>query len=179
MSRLAKRLLNYPDSVTITVVDGAVAVKGPKGELTQAIDSSVVVAVDAEAKTVGVDSPNRSTNPKLGLYWSLIKNMISGVVDGFKINMELVGVGYKTEKINTGIRLYLGYSHPIEFATPEGISIEVESPTRFAVCGINNQEVGQVAANIFKLRKPDAYKGKGVRYSDRRPPRLKPGKSVK
>ena len=145
MSRLAKRLLNYPDSVTITVVDGAVAVKGPKGELTQAIDSSVVVAVDAEAKTVGVDSPNRSTNPKLGLYWSLIKNMISGVVDGFKINMELVGVGYKTEKINTGIRLYLGYSHPIEFATPEGVSIEVESPTRFAVCGINNQEVGQVA----------------------------------
>jgi large subunit ribosomal protein L6 len=171
MSRLAKRLLEYPDSVTITVVHGAVAVKGPKGELTQAIDS--------EAKTVGVDSPNRSANPKLGLYWSLIKNMIAGVVDGFKINMELVGVGYKTEKINTGIRLYLGYSHPIEFATPEGVSIEVESPTRFAVCGINNQEVGQVAANIFKLRKPDAYKGKGVRYSDRRPPRLKPGKSVK
>ncbi|MBD97347.1 50S ribosomal protein L6 [bacterium] len=179
MSRLAKRLLSYPDTVTLEIANKNVLVKGPMGELSQPVDSSVVVAVDGSAKTVGFTSPDLFKNPKLGLYWSLVKNMIAGVVDGFKINMELVGVGYKVEKTTGGIRLYLGYSHPIDFASPDGISIEVESPTRFSICGVNNQQVGQVAANIFKLRKPDAYKGKGVRYSDRRPPRLKQGKSVK
>lgn len=179
MSRLAKKLLVYPETVTITVDDNNhCIIKGPKGELSRQLVDAIVVTVNQTDRTVAVSDKTNQASALLGLSWALLKNMIIGVSDGFSKSMALVGVGYKVEKQDTGIRLFLGYSHPIDIQQLPGISFDIKSPTAFSVVGIDNQKVGQVAADIRLLRKPDAYKGKGVRYADETI-RLKAGKSVK
>lgn len=179
MSRLGKRLIPFSDKVDVSVSGDVVTVKGPKGELVQSFDTSAVsVSVDRQAVKVESLSGEGVKNPKHGLYWSLIKNMIQGVAEGYEITLELVGVGYRVQKQGEKLVFSLGFSHPVEVEPIEGVAFDVEGQNKVFVRGIDNQKVGQVAANIRKLRKPDAYKGKGVRYAGEHI-RLKAGKSVK
>ena len=155
-----------PESVTVEVVPGRVAVKGPKGELEQRLDADM--KVEQADGTVTVSRPtDRGEHRALhGLTRSLIANMVEGVVDGFEKRLEIQGVGYRAQLKGKSLELALGYSHPVSVEPPEGIEFEVPQPTEVVVRGIDKQLVGQVAADIRKRRPPEPYKGKGVRYRD-------------
>lgn len=164
MSRVGKSPISLPDGVDFKNKNGTVSVKGPKGELSVAVNPSIKVKVeDAEVKlTRSSDSKNhRSLH---GLYRSLIANMVVGVTDGFQKKLEIRGVGYKAEIRGKSLNLQLGYSHPIVFTPPDHISIVCESPNSITVSGSDKELVGQVAAKIRSFRKPEPYKGKGIRY---------------
>ena len=158
MSRIGKKPVAIPAGVEVKFENGVVFVKGPKGELTQPVveDGNVIVSRDADSKE------ERSAH---GLYRTLIHNMILGVSEGFEKKLEMVGVGYRAEKKGDTLILHLGYSHPIEMKDPEGITTEVPSQTDITVKGIDKAEVGNYAAVIRAHRKPEPYKGKGVKYA--------------
>ena len=165
MSRIGKLPVNVPSGVNITLGDGEVAVKGPKGELTQHI---LVHAVDVkleDGKVIverkGDGKPQRSAH---GLTRTLIANMVEGVSKGFRKSLEIQGVGYRAAKSGERLNLTLGYSHPVVFEAPKGIALSVEGTNKIHVDGIDKQQVGQVAAKIRDLRPPEPYKGKGIRY---------------
>jgi large subunit ribosomal protein L6 len=143
-----------------------VTVKGPKGTLSHTVAEPISLERDEDG-TVKVIRPNdeRSNRSLHGLTRTLIANMITGVTEGYTKGLEIVGVGYRVQAKGSALEFALGYSHPITVEAPEGISFAVESPTKFSVQGIDKQRVGEVAANIRKLRKPEPYKGKGVRYA--------------
>jgi large subunit ribosomal protein L6 len=179
MSRIGKMPINVPNGVDV-VIDGArVTVKGPKGQLEHEIVGEVTVARDGEALVVTRADDSRTNRSLHGLQRSLIANMVTGVSDGFVKELEIVGVGYRAQAQGTNaIELALGFSHPVRVQAPEGVTFEVPQPTRLVVRGFDKQLVGQVAADIRKIRKPEPYKGKGIRYAGERVQR-KAGKSAK
>jgi large subunit ribosomal protein L6 len=165
MSRIGRMPISVPSGVDVTINGRAVAVKGPKGSLSLEVTSPIEVAQNDGVITVTRPSDEGDIRALHGLSRSLIANMVTGVTAGYAKTMEIVGVGYRVTAKGKDLEFALGFSHPVLITPPEGISFRVESPTRFVVEGIDKQQVGEVAANIRKLRKPDPYKGKGVRYS--------------
>ena len=164
MSRIGRLPIPVPAGVDITINDRNVAVKGPRGTLQLDVPPPIEVAHDGGVVTVTRPSDEGDVRALHGLSRSLIANMVTGVTDGFRKTMEIVGVGYRVQARGADLEFALGFSHPVPVHAPEGITFRVESPTRFVVEGIDKQQVGEVAANIRKIRKPDPYKGKGVRY---------------
>jgi len=164
MSRIGKKPITIPKGVTVKVVDGAVEVQGPKGKLRQAHPAGINFAVDD-----GHLVAKRDDNPELskfhGLARSLVANAVLGVTEGFKKELDIVGVGYRAELKGKQVVFALGYSHAVVFDIPNGIDVAIEKQTHITVTGVDRQLVGQVAANIRRLRKPDPYKQKGVRYT--------------
>jgi len=157
--------ITVPSGVDVTINGRAVAVKGPKGSLSLEVSAPIEVVQNDGVITVTRPSDEGEIRALHGLSRSLIANMVTGVTAGYAKTMEIVGVGYRVTAKGKDLEFALGFSHPVVITPPEGISFRVESPTRFVVEGIDKQQVGEVAANIRKLRKPDPYKGKGVRYS--------------
>ena len=167
MSRIGKLPIPVPSGVDVSVDERLVTVKGPKGTLTHTVVEPITVDRD-ENGTLEVKRPDdeRESRSRHGLTRTLIANMVTGVTEGYEKKLEIVGVGYRVlSKGPTQLEFQLGYSHSITFNAPEGITFTVESPTKLGVQGIDKQLVGEVAANIRKLRKPEPYKGKGVRYA--------------
>jgi large subunit ribosomal protein L6 len=164
MSRIGRKPIDLPSGVAVTVEPGVVKVKGPRGELSQVVSQDM--SVDVGESVVNVTRPtDRGDHRALhGLTRTLIANMVQGVTGGFEKRLEIQGVGYRAQMRGSSIEFALGYSHTITVDPPEGIGFEVPAPTQVVVRGIDKQAVGQVAANIRKLRPPEPYKGKGVRY---------------
>ena len=164
MSRIGKKPVPVPNGVTVTVNGPAITVKGPKGELSRKLHPDMQVKV--ENGTVTVDRPTDEDKHRAlhGLTRSLIANMVEGVTQGYKKQLEITGVGYKAEVKPFGLQLALGYSHPVEYRAPAGIKLTAPQPTAVVIEGADKEKVGQVAAEIRALRKPEPYKGKGVKY---------------
>src|SRR5688572_21701467 len=179
MSRVGKQPITIPSGVEVAIEGSRVRVKGPKGELEYTAPPSITIAKDGEQVVVTRPDDERENRALHGLARSLVANMVTGVSEGYARELEIVGVGYRcTPQGPSKIELQVGYSHPVPFEAPEGITFEVPQPTRITVRGADKQLVGQVAANIRKIRKPEPYKGKGIRYADERVLR-KAGKSAK
>ncbi|MEU4802148.1 50S ribosomal protein L6 [Actinosynnema sp. NPDC023587] len=166
MSRIGKLPITVPSGVDVNIAGQDVNVKGPKGTLSLTIAEPIIIE-KVEDGTLEVKRPNdeRRSRSLHGLSRTLVQNMVIGVTQGYEKKMEIHGVGYRVALKGSGLEFALGYSHPVKVEAPEGITFAVETPTRFSVAGIDKQLVGEVAANIRKLRKPDPYKGKGVRYA--------------
>jgi large subunit ribosomal protein L6 len=156
--------VEVPSGVNVTIDGRQVHVKGPKGELSLEVPAPIDVAQTDGTITVTRPSDDGEIRALHGLSRSLIANMVTGVTSGYSKTMEIVGVGYRVQAKGRDLEFALGYSHPVPVTAPDGITFRVETPTRFVVEGIDKQQVGEVAANIRKLRKPDPYKGKGVKY---------------
>ncbi len=166
MSRIGKLPITVPTGVDVSIEGQLVSVKGPKGTLSHTVADPITVARDEDG-TLAVRRPDdeRRSRALHGLSRTLVANMIVGVTQGYEKKMEIHGVGYRVTAKGRDLEFALGYSHSVPVTAPEGITFAVETPTRFSVSGIDKQQVGEVAANIRKLRKPDPYKGKGVRYA--------------
>jgi large subunit ribosomal protein L6 len=158
--------ITIPNGVQIKADGQQVTVAGPKGELDLTVAEPITVGVADAEVTVERPDDDRRSKQLHGLTRTLVNNMVIGVTEGFSKTLEVVGTGYRVQAKGGGLELALGYSHPVNFEAPDGISFQVETPTRFHVNGIDKQLVGEVAANIRKLRAPEPYKGKGVRYAD-------------
>ena len=179
MSRIGKSPIPVPSGVDVTIADRHITVKGPKGTLERDIPGEITIRQDGEELLVERPNDERQNRAMHGLVRSLVNNMVVGVTAGFRKELEIVGVGYRaTAQGAENLELALGFSHPVKVAAPAGITFEVPAPTRIAVTGIDKEVVGQVAANIRSIRKPEPYKGKGVRYKDERVVR-KAGKAGK
>jgi large subunit ribosomal protein L6 len=165
MSRIGRLPIAIPSSVDVTIEGRQLTVKGPKGTLSRTLHPDMAVA--QEDGTIVVSRPTEQKNHKQlhGLTRTLVNNMVVGVTDGYRKGLEITGVGYRAALNGKKLTLNLGYSHPVEIDPPEGISFELENPTRLAVVGIDKELVGQVAAQVRSSRKPEPYKGKGVRYA--------------
>ena len=178
MSRIGKEPVTIPDGVEVRVDDGVVTVQGPNATLTQPIPGSISVTVDEGQVVVTRPDDERENRAKHGLVRALVANMVTGASEGFQRNLEIVGVGYRAEaKGSDKLVVQVGYSHPVEVDAPEGVTFTVPSPTRIEVRGADKQVVGQVAADIRAIRKPEPYKGKGIRYEGERV-RRKAGKAA-
>jgi large subunit ribosomal protein L6 len=164
MSRIGRLPITIPSGVDVTINGREVHVKGPKGELSLEVSAPIEVQQADGVITVTRPTDEGEIRALHGLSRSLIANMVTGVTEGYRKTLEIVGVGYRVQAKGRDLEFALGFSHPVPVAAPDGISFRVETPTRFIVEGIDKQQVGEVAANIRKLRKPDPYKGKGVRY---------------
>jgi large subunit ribosomal protein L6 len=164
MSRIGRMPVAIPSGVDVTIDGRQVTVKGPKGTLSLEIVQPIEVKQADGTITVTRPSDEGEIRALHGLSRSLIANMVTGVTDGYRKTLEIVGVGYRVQAKGKDLEFSLGYSHPVPVSPPDGITFRVETPTRLVVEGIDKQQVGEVAANIRKLRKPDPYKGKGVRY---------------
>jgi large subunit ribosomal protein L6 len=179
MSRIGRSPIAIPSGVDVSITGQRVSVKGPKGSLEREVPAPITVRQDDGQLVVERPDDERDNRALHGLSRSLVNNMVIGVTDGFRKDLEIVGVGYRaTAKGPTKIELALGFSHPVNVDAPEGITFEVPTPTHVAVIGIDKQVVGQVAADIRAIRKPEPYKGKGVRYRDEHV-RRKAGKAAK
>jgi large subunit ribosomal protein L6 len=166
MSRIGKLPVTVPNGVDVTVESSTVTVKGPKGTLSHTVAAPITVESGEGSLEVKRPNDERESKALHGLTRTLINNMVVGVTEGYEKKLEIVGVGYRVlSKGPTQLEFQLGYSHSITFNAPDGITFTVESPTKLGVQGIDKQLVGEVAANIRKLRKPEPYKGKGVRYA--------------
>src|SRR5215207_1279991 len=169
MSRIGKAPVTVPAGVEVSIANRTITVKGPKGTLSRQIPGEIEVSVDEGVLTCTRPNDERFHRAQHGLTRSLVNNMVVGVTDGFKKNLEIVGVGYRAEAQGpNALRLNLGFSHPVNVKAPEGITFEVPVQTQVVVVGIDKEVVGQVAADIRSIRKPEPYKGKGVRYAGER-----------
>ncbi len=168
MSRIAKQPVEFGKDVSITLQGRALTVKGPKGTLSMNVNSEVEVETDDSSIRVGPRSRSGFATAIAGTTRSLINNMVVGVTQGFEKKLELVGVGYRAQAQGKQVNLSLGFSHPVAYEVPEGISVETPSNNEIIVKGIDRQAVGQVAAELRRYRPPEPYKGKGVRYADER-----------
>jgi large subunit ribosomal protein L6 len=166
MSRIGKQPVPVPTGVDVNIEGQNVSVKGPKGTLELAVAEPITVSRDDDGAIV-VTRPNdeRENRSLHGLSHTLVANLVTGVTEGYTTKMEIFGVGYRVQAKGSNLEFALGYSHPVPIEAPEGITFAVESPTKFSVSGIDKQKVGQIAAVIHGLRKPDPYKGKGIRYA--------------
>ena len=178
MSRIGKLPVPVPTNVTVTLAPGHVKVEGPKGQLERTLPAEITVKQHDGELVFERPSEDFRHRALHGLVRSLVANMVEGVDKGFTKHLELVGVGYRVAKQGEELVLNLGYSHPIRFKPPTGVTIDVQDPTKFSVSGVSIEDVGQVAANIRGLRPPEPYKGKGVMYRGERI-RRKPGKAGK
>jgi large subunit ribosomal protein L6 len=179
MSRVGRNPISLPDGINVKLQGSSIAVKGPKGELTWDIPAGMKVTM--QDNNIKVDRPTETKHFRSlhGTTRSIISNMVIGVSNGFRIDFDIIGVGYRAQVQTNKIVFTLGYSHPIEFAIPEGVSAEVDKKqTQLSIQGIDKQLLGQVAANIRALRPPDAYKGKGIRFKGEHI-KLKAGKASK
>lgn len=165
MSRIGKKPIPVPAGVDVTIDGQKVSVKGPKGTLDLTIAEPITV-VRSEDGAIVVNRPDdeRESRSLHGLSRTLVSNLVTGVTQGYTTKMEIFGVGYRVQLKGRNFEFALGYSHPVLIEAPEGITFAVETPTKFSVSGIDKQKVGQISANIRRLRRPDPYKGKGVRY---------------
>jgi large subunit ribosomal protein L6 len=165
MSRIGRVPVPVPTGVDVTIDGAAVTVTGPKGTLTHTVPAPITVV--QEDGTLVVTRPNdeRASRSLHGLTRTLLANLVTGVTEGYTKRLEIVGTGYRVTAKGDNLEFALGFSHPVNIAPPAGITFAVEAPTRFSVSGIDKQQVGEVAANIRKIRKPEPYKGKGVRYA--------------
>jgi len=164
MSRIGRLPIPVPSGVDITIDGRDVVVKGPKGTLTHTIVEPISIAREDDNLLVTRPDDERDSRARHGLTRTLVANMVTGVTAGYEKNLEIVGVGYRVAAKGSNLEFALGFSHPVLIEPPDGITFEVQAPTRFVVRGIDKQKVGEVSAKIRKLRKPDPYKGKGVRY---------------
>ena len=164
MSRVGKLPVAIPSGVTVTVNEGRVGVKGPKGELTRTLPAEMNVALAGDEVTVTRPSDVPRHKALHGLTRSLVANMVEGVSKGFQKQLDIVGVGYKAETRPYGLQLALGFSHPVEYRAPAGIKLTAPTPTSIVIDGANKEIVGQVAAELRSLRPPEPYKGKGIKY---------------
>ena len=166
MSRIGKLPIPVPTGVDVEIDGRTVTVKGPKGQLSHAVASPITVE-RADDGTIAVSRPDdeRQNRALHGLTRSLLANMVTGVTDGYEKRLEIQGVGYRVVPRGSDLEFAVGFSHTVQVKAPEGITFRVESPTRFSVSGIDKQAVGETAANIRKIRKPEPYKGKGIRYA--------------
>ncbi len=166
MSRIGKKPVPVPGGVTVTIEGSRITVKGPNGELSRSLHPEMLLSQANGEITVNRPSDEQRHKALHGLTRSLVANMIEGVTKGYTRTLEITGVGYKAEKRPYGLQFALGYSHPIEFKAPAGITLTATNPTTVVVEGADKEIVGQVAAEIRSLRKPEPYKGKGVKYAD-------------
>ena len=165
MSRIGRNPITVPSSVTVSVSGSTVSVKGPNGSMERSLPGGLTVTQEGDTLTVVRPNDERDARSLHGLTRTLISNMVVGVTEGYTKMLEISGTGYRVAQQGTGLEFALGYSHPIKVEAPAGITFTVETPTKLHVVGIDKQQVGEVAANLRKLRKPDPYKAKGVRYS--------------
>ena len=165
MSRIGKNPITIPSGVTTSVNGQVVEVKGPKGTLSFEVPAPITVAVEDNEIVVSRPDDHRQNRALHGLSRSLVNNLVVGVTEGYTIKMEIFGVGYRVQAKGKNLEFSLGYSHPILIEAPEGVTFAVDGTTKFSISGIDKQQVGQIAANIRRLRKDDPYKGKGIRYS--------------
>ena len=165
MSRIGKRPIEIPAGVTITVDPGRVTVHGPNGELRQVVPTRIAIEQDNGTLTVTRPTERGEDRALHGLTRTLIANMVEGVTKGFEKQLEIQGVGYRAALAGSNLELQVGYSHPVRIVPREGISFEVPTPTQVVVKGIDKQAVGQTAAEVRKVRQPEPYKGKGIRYA--------------
>lgn len=163
MSRIGNRVLTIPEGVNVTLENDTITVKGPKGSLDFPISKSVIVKIEGNTITVETTDEDDS-NVMQGTTNAIIKNMIKGVSEGFEKGLEIIGVGYRFQVQGNVLTINAGYSHPVKMTAPEGLTVEAVSNTEIVVKGINKELVGEFAANIRKVRKPEPYKGKGIRY---------------
>jgi large subunit ribosomal protein L6 len=164
MSRIGRRPIAIPAGVEIDVDGPRITVRGPKGEISRSVPAAIQVRIDDGHVLVERPSDAKPHRELHGLTRSLVANMVEGVTNGYRKTLEIAGVGYRAQMVGDRLQLNLGYSHPVDIAAPAGIAFEVESPTRLSVIGIDKELVGQVAAEVRATRKPEPYKGKGVRY---------------
>jgi large subunit ribosomal protein L6 len=165
MSRIGKKIILIKKDVTVKMDGSKISVKGPKGEMSITIRPEIEVKIDGDKIIVQIKKETKQANAYWGLTRALVENMIVGVSDGFEKKLELVGVGYRAKPIAGGVSLAVGYSHPVEFMAPKGVTIEVPDQTNITVSGYDKQQVGLAAALIRKVRKPEPYKGKGIKYA--------------
>ncbi|MDO3636469.1 50S ribosomal protein L6 [Mycolicibacterium arseniciresistens] len=164
MSRIGKQPVTIPSGVDVTIDGQNVSVKGPKGTLAVALAEPIKVSQDDGAIVVTRPNDERRNRSLHGLSRTLVANLVTGVTEGYTTKMEIFGVGYRVVLKGNTLEFALGYSHPVVINAPEGVTFAVETPTKFSISGIDKQKVGQIAANIRRLRKSDPYKGKGIRY---------------
>ena len=164
MSRIGRLPVTVPTGVDVTISGRQVTVKGPKGQLSMELAEPIEIAQNDGVLTVTRPNDEGRVRALHGLSRTLVANMVTGVTEGYSKTLEIVGVGYRVQARGSNLEFSLGFSHPVVITPPEGITFRVEAPTRFVVEGIDKQQVGEIAAQIRKLRKPDPYKGKGVRY---------------
>jgi large subunit ribosomal protein L6 len=165
MSRIGRLPIAVPSTVDVTIEGRRLTVKGPKGTLTRDLHPDITVSREDGSLVVTRPTEQKTHKQLHGLTRTLVNNMVVGVTDGYRKGLEITGVGYRAAKVGEKLQLNLGYSHPIEIDPPSGISFEVENPTRLAVVGIDKELVGEIAARVRATRKPEPYKGKGVRYA--------------
>ena len=165
MSRIGKLPIPVASGVEVKVADGVVRVKGPKGELQQRLVAHTSVEVGDGSVSVARDSDHKTARAMHGLMRSLLSNMVTGVTTGFRKDLEIVGLGYRAETKGRSLVLSVGYSHPVEMPVPEGLEVGLDGQTKISVTGTDKQRVGQFAAEIRQVRKPEPYKGKGIRYA--------------
>jgi len=177
MSRIGKQPIVVPSGVTVALADGRVRVDGPKGSLSQALVEHVGLEVEGAEARLTRDGEAKQVRANHGLMRSLVQNMVTGVTVGFEKKLSVLGVGYRADVKGSTLVMQLGYSHPINFSIPAGVVIDVDKQNNIVVKGIDKQAVGQAAAEIRAFRKPDHYKGKGIRYADEYV-RIKAGKSA-
>jgi large subunit ribosomal protein L6 len=179
MSRIGRNPITVPASVTVTVANGTVTVKGPNGTMDRTIPDGITLSQEGDVLSVERVSDETVYRSLHGLTRTLVSNMVTGVTTGWTKELEIIGVGYRAAAAGpNALDLALGFSHPVKFTAPEGITFEVPAPTRVIIKGADKEVVGQVAASIRKIRKPEPYKGKGVRYLGERVAR-KAGKAAK
>jgi large subunit ribosomal protein L6 len=164
MSRIGKKPIEVPEGVTVSLGPGRVTVNGPKGELSQEVSSRMEIAEDGNTLTVTRPTDRGPDRAIHGLTRSLVANMVEGVTDGFEKRLEIQGVGYRAKLAGKALELNVGYSHPVSVPAPDGIEFEVPQPTQVVVRGIDKQLVGEIASQIRRVRPPEPYKGKGIRY---------------
>jgi len=165
MSRIGRIPVPVPAGVDVTIDGAVVTVKGPKGTLTHTVAAPIEVKQEEGTLVVSRPDDERNSRSLHGLTRTLLANLVTGVTEGYTKKLEIVGTGYRVTAKGSDLEFALGFSHPVVVSPPEGITFAVETPTRFSVQGIDKQQVGEVAANIRKIRKPEPYKGKGVRYA--------------
>lgn len=178
MSLIGQTPITIPTSVTLTLNGSSIMVKGPKGELAMIAPAGIAIAVEGDVLRVSRLNDSLQSKANHGLIRSLINNMVIGVTDGYVRKLELIGTGYRAKKTGTGLSISAGYSHPIEFPAAPGINLDVETETIIVISGIDKQLVGETAAKIRAIRKPEPYKGKGIRYQGE-VVRRKAGKATK
>jgi len=178
MSRIGRMPITIPSGVTVDIKGESVTVKGPKGELNRSLPTEMLTKLEGDTLTVSRPSDSKEHRSQHGLTRSLLANMVEGVSKGFEKNLEIVGVGYRAEKVGNKLVLRIGYSHPVEVNPLPGTTLDVEGNNRIKVSGINKEIVGEMAAEIRAIRPPDSYKGKGIRYAGEIV-HLKPGKAGK
>ncbi len=177
MSRIGKKYITIPDGVKLTMNARQVVIHGPKGQLEVDLPSNIEVILEDNLIKVKARNHQRQTNALHGLVRSLLFNAVFGVNQGYKKTLKLHGTGYRVATKGKNLQLSVGYSHPVDYAPPAGVDIKIEGNNTIVITGIDKQQVGQVAANIRKIKPPDAYKGKGIRYDDEQV-KTKPGKTT-